>query len=214
MSNKTVCSAVFWKIYRKCHKYSDTQIICCNHSKIWTMWLYDRAMSSNDADGKANSVDPDQQSGLGLHCLLRPICPKLSIITESYRGSYKFMKELIIMTVRFFLLYDHDGIMRLCYVPVIKCYVTWSYDFHDMMLWCWITVTSYEPCHEKTCLQDLWPVKTQTSLLSWWDSARVLKFRLQQVEVLYYPGSEQQRHWSDYVGAQNDLRLCCLHIMT
>ena len=37
-------------------------------------------MSTNDADGMANSVDPDQtapeQSDLGLHCLPRHICPK------------------------------------------------------------------------------------------------------------------------------------------
>ena len=38
-------------------------------------------MHPKDADGLANSVDPDQtaseqkQSDLGLHCLLRPICP-------------------------------------------------------------------------------------------------------------------------------------------
>ena len=37
-------------------------------------------MHPKDADGMANSIDPDQlllqkQSGLGLHCLLRPICP-------------------------------------------------------------------------------------------------------------------------------------------
>ena len=41
-------------------KYSDTQKISCNHSKIWTMWLYHRVMSPNDADEMANSVDPDQ----------------------------------------------------------------------------------------------------------------------------------------------------------
>ena len=41
-------------------KFSDTQNICCNHSKVWTMWLYHRLMSPNDADGMANSVDPDQ----------------------------------------------------------------------------------------------------------------------------------------------------------
>ena len=29
--------------YRKFPKYSDTQNICCNHSKIWTMWLYSRS---------------------------------------------------------------------------------------------------------------------------------------------------------------------------
>ena len=46
-------------------KYSNTQNICCNHSKIWTMWLYHRVMSPNDADGIANSVDPDQTAPLG-----------------------------------------------------------------------------------------------------------------------------------------------------
>ena len=46
--------------YRKFPKYSDTQKICCNHFKIWTMWLYYRVMSPNDADRMANSVDPDQ----------------------------------------------------------------------------------------------------------------------------------------------------------
>ena len=42
------------------------------------MWLYNRVMSPKDADGMANSVDPDQivPSDLGLHCLLRSICPK------------------------------------------------------------------------------------------------------------------------------------------
>ena len=38
-------------------------------------------MSEKDADGMANSVDPDQtapeQSDLGLHCLPRHICPKI-----------------------------------------------------------------------------------------------------------------------------------------
>ena len=40
------------------------------------MLLYHRVMSPINADGMANSVDPDQQSDLGLHCLLRHICPK------------------------------------------------------------------------------------------------------------------------------------------
>ena len=68
---------LWWFVYRKFPQYSDTQKICCIHSKIWTVWLYYRVMSSNDADGMANSVDPDQeQSDLGLHCLPRHICPK------------------------------------------------------------------------------------------------------------------------------------------
>ena len=33
-----------------------------------------------------------------------------------------------------------------------------------------------------------------------------------QVEVLYYPGGEKQRRWSDCAHAQADLRLCCSHI--
>ena len=35
-----------------------------------------RVMRSKDADGMANSLDVDQQSDLGLHCLPRPVCPK------------------------------------------------------------------------------------------------------------------------------------------
>ena len=65
-----VCATVVALSYRKFPKYSDTQKICCNHSKIWTMWLYHRVMSPNHADGMANSVNPDQeQSDLGLHCI-------------------------------------------------------------------------------------------------------------------------------------------------
>ena len=48
------------------------------------MWLYYRVMSPNDADGMANSVDPEQ-SDLGLHCLPRHICPK----TYDHYGNMK-----------------------------------------------------------------------------------------------------------------------------
>ena len=46
--------------YRNDPTFSETQNICCNHSKVWTMWLYHTLMSPNDADGMENSVDPDQ----------------------------------------------------------------------------------------------------------------------------------------------------------
>ena len=52
--------STFFYAYHKFHNYSDTQKICCNHSKIGIMWLYHRVMSPNDADGMTNSVDPDQ----------------------------------------------------------------------------------------------------------------------------------------------------------
>ena len=58
----SVCTS--WT-YRKFPKYSDTQKICWNHSKIWTMWFYHRVMSPNDADGIPNTVDPDQTAPLG-----------------------------------------------------------------------------------------------------------------------------------------------------
>ena len=68
LANEYILSRYCIKMTRNYHnfpKYSDTQKICCNHSKIWTMWLYKRVMSPNDADGMANSVDPDQTAPLG-----------------------------------------------------------------------------------------------------------------------------------------------------
>ena len=56
---------------------------CCSYPKIGTVSLYYIVMGPKDAEGIANSVDPDQtaleeqeQSDLGLHCLPRPFCPK------------------------------------------------------------------------------------------------------------------------------------------
>ena len=46
-------------------------------------------MCPKDTDKMAISVDPDQQSGLGVHCLPRLFCPKLRIITVSQSKSEK-----------------------------------------------------------------------------------------------------------------------------
>ena len=62
-------SALFAQTYRKIPKYSDTP-------KIWTMWLYHSVMSPNDADGMANSVDPDQPAPLIWVCT---VCPGISV---------------------------------------------------------------------------------------------------------------------------------------
>ena len=48
------------KDYSKNPKYSDTRKICCNHPKIQTRLFYRRVMHPKDADGMANSEDPDQ----------------------------------------------------------------------------------------------------------------------------------------------------------
>ena len=62
MQNLIIVSILY---YRNDPKFLDTQNICCNHSKVWTIWLYHRLMSPTDADGVANSVDPDQTAPLG-----------------------------------------------------------------------------------------------------------------------------------------------------
>ena len=74
------CRHMTLKQYCKFHRYSDTQKICCNHTKIWTMWLCHRVMSPNDADGMANSVDPDQTAPLGAVWSGSALfCPDLSV---------------------------------------------------------------------------------------------------------------------------------------
>ena len=65
--------------YRKFSKHSNTQQICCNHSKIWTMWLYHRVMSPNDADGMANSVDLDQTAPRSSLIWVCTVCPSISV---------------------------------------------------------------------------------------------------------------------------------------
>ena len=57
--------------------HSDTQKICCNPPKVQLKWLYHRVMHPKDADGLANSVDPDQtRSSLIWVCT---VCPDLSV---------------------------------------------------------------------------------------------------------------------------------------
>ena len=67
--------------YRKVPKFSDARKLCCNLPKIQEKRSNLRVFRQKDANGLANSEDPDQtappeQSNLGLHCLPRPICPK------------------------------------------------------------------------------------------------------------------------------------------
>ena len=100
--------------YRKFPKYWDTQNICCNHSKIWTMWLYHRVMSPNNADGMANSVDPVQTapraiwSGSALFgsSLFRvyTVCPgisvrKLGIITVVSNCHLSYISKFVVNTI-------------------------------------------------------------------------------------------------------------------
>ena len=64
-------------MYRKVPKFSDTRN-CCNSPKIQTKRPNLRVFCQKHANGIANSEDPDQTApDLGLHCLPRPICPKI-----------------------------------------------------------------------------------------------------------------------------------------
>ena len=51
--------------YRKTSKNSDTRKNYSNNPKIWLIWIFHRVMRPTDADGIANSVDPDQTAPLG-----------------------------------------------------------------------------------------------------------------------------------------------------
>ena len=74
---------------------------------------------------------------------------------------------------------------------------------------------------ETLCIQHYWASPRQnlsSGLPTRWDShqapqlhllARKLKFRLQQVWILYFPISEKRRRWSVCADAQVGLHLCC-----
>ena len=93
---------------RKFPKYSDTQRIRCTHSKIWTMWLYHRVMSPNDADGMANSVDPDQTASLG----------------AVWSGSALFAQAYLSLRYAQFWLVKTSDLKMYC-IPFLGCYF-WS----------------------------------------------------------------------------------------
>ena len=51
--------------YCKVPKFSDTRKRCCNLPKIQTEWQNLKVFRQNDANGIANSEDPDQTAPLG-----------------------------------------------------------------------------------------------------------------------------------------------------
>ena len=56
---------VFQDNYRKVLIFSDARKLCCNLPKIQTKSPYLRVFSQEDANGIANSEDPDQTAPLG-----------------------------------------------------------------------------------------------------------------------------------------------------
>ena len=78
------CKSIYFhekEKFRKAPKFSDARKLCCNLPKIRTKSPNLRIFCQKDANGIANSEDPDQtalyeQFDLGLHCLPGPICLK------------------------------------------------------------------------------------------------------------------------------------------
>ena len=63
-------------------KYSDTSTPYHTCSKIWTSTIYYPMLCLKIAGSMAKRVDPDEPprsaaAHLGLHCLLRPVCPSM-----------------------------------------------------------------------------------------------------------------------------------------
>ena len=56
-------------------------------TQIWTMWLYHRVMSPNDADGMANSVDPEQSVRTGISVRKLRIITVIIIAIICYAGN-------------------------------------------------------------------------------------------------------------------------------
>ena len=61
-NTKVLCSYI---IYRKVPKFSDTRKHCCNLPNIQTKRPNLRVFPQKDANGTANSEDPDQTAPLG-----------------------------------------------------------------------------------------------------------------------------------------------------
>ena len=88
-------------IYRIVPKFSDASKHCCNLPKIQPTRSNLRVFFQKDANGIANSEDPDQtapeeQSDLGLHCLPRSICPKT--LRYSSLNEYMYIKHIMCLT--------------------------------------------------------------------------------------------------------------------
>ena len=69
------------KEYRKFPKYLDTPKICCNHSTIWTMWLYHKSNESKRCRWNSKQCRPwsdcSSRSSLIWVCT---VCPGISVL--------------------------------------------------------------------------------------------------------------------------------------
>ena len=97
------------------------------------MWLYYTVMHPKDADGIANSVDPDQTAPLGAvwsgYALFAKTCPSENL------GSLRYSKLTNLHDYRLFLLYNLYRSISLTYIACLifstmPCCKLWSNDCH------------------------------------------------------------------------------------
>ena len=83
-------------LYRKNSKNWDTLNYYRDCPTNVIVGFYSAILRSKDADRITNRVDtdqtaPEEQSDLGLHCLLRPICPNIS----NYYGNTRVLQGAV-----------------------------------------------------------------------------------------------------------------------
>ena len=100
------------KLYHKTPKHLDTRKIYCNNPKIWLLWSFHREMCPNDADGMANSVDPDENAPEQSD-LVNNVCSDLSV--------RQFRKVLVekIKLLHFLSLFDLISLISVSFSIVI-----------------------------------------------------------------------------------------------
>ena len=75
-----LCSSQICLIYRKVPEFSDARKLCCNLPKIQTKRPNLRVFCQKDANGIANSEDPDQTTPLGAVLIwVCTVCQDLSV---------------------------------------------------------------------------------------------------------------------------------------
>ena len=141
------------------------KIFFCNHSKIWPMWLYHRVMSPNDADGMANSVDPDQTAPRSSLIWVCSVCPAISVrkrrtITvyeeNNRRKNAVFLMSLRIFQTQNFILVKTRCKLQYFPVSVVNQMIVHSCSANVMNISkCTLDLfKTIEPSHEKTCLMS------------------------------------------------------------
>ena len=170
---------VFWvyRTYRKFSKYLDTQKLCCNHSKIWTIWLYHRVVSPNNADGMANSVDPDQTvwsgSALFAQAYLSENLGSLQYVIYQKSSNWLcwvFHKSLIIQDsfTKFTVLTLHHSFLYPTTQKVAGYYVIPSENFE-----CLSIHPSVSTSFTDSNLSSFWPIFFQTLHGHWYQEGVV-----------------------------------------